>query len=297
MPTQVEARIAVRTLKKVGVDFIKLHRRTFREAYFAIANEARALKLPFSGHVPMTVSPAEASDAGQASLEHTETLFEGTFTNENSGKDLTAEVARWRETPETSGLFAKFVRNGTSVDPTLIAPTDLARLIEAKEPDPRARYMAASARQAAEKSLAEMRPNSAKMLEELKPRIRELQAVTGVMNRAGVKLLSGTDLSFYAVPGFSLHDELQLLVTAGLTPAEALKAATVNPAGLFPALKAGSVAAGQRADLVLLDANPLLDIGNTQRIRAVVLRGRVFDRKNVDDLLAQGARLAESSQN
>ena len=74
-----EARVAVRTLAKVGVDFIKLHRATSREAYFAIADETKRLSLPFAGHVPTTVTPAEASDAGQTTLEHTETLFEGTF--------------------------------------------------------------------------------------------------------------------------------------------------------------------------------------------------------------------------
>ena len=81
----VEARAAVRTLRKVGVDFIKFHRRTSRDAYFGIAAEARMLGLPFAGHVPMTVSPSEASDAGQASLEHTKTLFEGTFAADRTG--------------------------------------------------------------------------------------------------------------------------------------------------------------------------------------------------------------------
>jgi imidazolonepropionase-like amidohydrolase len=291
---ETEARIAVRTLKKVGVDFIKLHRRTSREAYLAIANEARMLGLPFTGHVPMTVSPGDASDAGQASIEHTETLFEGTFTAERAGKDLTAEIARWRET-DASALFARFVRNGTTVNPTMIALTDLVRLLETDKPDPRARYIAASARQEAEKSLAGMRPNAAKVLLDLKPRVRELQMVTGMMNRSGVRLLSGTDLSFLIAPGFSLHDELELMVRAGLTTAEALRTATVNPARLFPSHPAGTIAPGQSAGLLLLDANPLMDVRNTQRIRGVVLRGKFLNRKSLDELLLQAARLAESN--
>jgi imidazolonepropionase-like amidohydrolase len=286
--------MAVRTLKKVGVDFIKLHRRTSREAYLAIANEAKMVGLPFSGHVPMTVSPAEASDAGQASLEHTETLFEGTFAAENAGKDLTAEIARWRET-KASALFATFVRNGTPVDPTMIALAGLVRLLEAQKPDPLTRYIAASARQEAEKSLAGMRPNAGKVLIDLKPRVRELQAVTGAMSRSGVSLLSGTDLSFLIAPGFSLHDELELMVEAGLTAAEALRTATVNPARLFPSQAAGTVAAGQPADLLLLDANPVMDVRSTRRIRGVVLRGRFLNRKSLDELLLQAARLAESN--
>lgn len=98
---EVEARTAVRALRKVGVDFIKLHRRTSREAYFAIADEARKQGLTFIGHVPMTVTPGEASDAGQATIEHTETLFEGTFASQNSGQDLPAAIAKWRASDDT----------------------------------------------------------------------------------------------------------------------------------------------------------------------------------------------------
>jgi imidazolonepropionase-like amidohydrolase len=291
---EIEARMAVRTLKKIGVDFIKLHRRTSREAYFGMASEARMLGIPLTGHVPMTVSPEEASDAGQASFEHTETLFEGTFTTQNAGKDLTAEIARWRETGARD-LFAKLVRNGTSVDPTLIALTDLSRQLETQKPDPRSRYIAVSARKEAEKSLSGMRGNAEKILADIKPRIRELQAVTGAMSRAGVQLLSGTDLSYLIAPGFSLHDELELMVEAGLSPAEALRAATGNPGQLFPSQQIGRVTAGQRADLVLLDANPLTDIRSTRRIRAVVLRGRFFSRKRLDEVLVEAARLAENN--
>ena len=102
---------------------------------FGIAAEAKRLTLPFIGHVPTTVSPGEASDAGQASIEHTETLFEGTFAADHAGKDLTAAIAQWRAT-EASELFAKFVRNGTLVDPTLIAQEYLVRSLEATKPDP-----------------------------------------------------------------------------------------------------------------------------------------------------------------
>ena len=91
-----------------------------RLALAAVALLAAVPSLPFTGHVPMTVTPAEASDAGQATIEHTETLFEGTFTAERAGKDLPAEIAKWRST-DASALFARFVKNGTFVDPTLIA--------------------------------------------------------------------------------------------------------------------------------------------------------------------------------
>jgi imidazolonepropionase-like amidohydrolase len=114
------------------------------------------------------------------------------------------------------------------------------------------------------------------------------------LHHAGVRILAGTDTPMPLVyPGFSLHDELQLLVASGLTPAEALRAATQAPAEFLGIdADAGSIAAGKRADLVLLNANPLDDIKNTRTIRAVVLNGRLFDRAALDELLRKAADAA-----
>ena len=287
-----EARTAVRTLHKVGVDFLKLHRRTSREAFFAIADEARMLDLPFTGHIPMTVFPAEASDAGQASIEHTETLFEGTFATEFAGQDQTLAIAQWRQT-EASALFSTLVRNGTFVDPTLIAQGHLLRMLESAEPDSRDRYIAQSARDQSEQALAGLLPQAEQFLSERRPFFRELQAVVGLMGQAEVPLLTGSDLSYLHPPGFSLHDELALLVESGVTPKDALRAATWNPAEFLQSQEFGSVSIGRQADLILLDANPLDDIQNTTRIFAVVLRGRYLDRPSLDFLLQEAERLAE----
>jgi imidazolonepropionase-like amidohydrolase len=118
------------------------------------------------------------------------------------------------------------------------------------------------------------------------------QARVRTMQDAGVLLLAGTDVAVPTlIPGHSLHDELELLATSGgLTPAEALAAATINPArvlGLEASL--GTVAPGKTADLVLLDADPLVDIRATRRIHAVIAAGRLYDRAGIDRLLA-GAR-------
>jgi imidazolonepropionase-like amidohydrolase len=112
-------------------------------------------------------------------------------------------------------------------------------------------------------------------------------------------MLAGSDSpNPYVYPGFSLHDELGLLVRAGLTPAEALRTATINPArflGLTDSL--GVVSTGQVADLVLLDANPLQDIANTKRIRAVIQGGRVLNRRALDGLLVRAKALAATGTN
>jgi len=284
-----EARLAARTLKTAGVDFYKTHRRTSRDAYFALADEAKKLGVPLIGHIPMTVTPEEASDAGQQTIEHTETLFEGTFATAHGGQVTTENMKAWRESPEPAALFARFVKNGTVVDPTLVASGLLARVFTSVNDDPRVKYLSKSALARRREALSGV-PPIAKT--QIPPQVRERQAVTLAMQRAGVTLVTGTDASYLHPPGFSLHDELDMLVEAGLTPAEALRAGTFNCAKLFPSLNAGTVAAGKRADLVLLNGNPLADIRNTHDIHAVVLRGRVLNRAALDRALADAVKLA-----
>ena len=116
------------------------------------------------------------------------------------------------------------------------------------------------------------------------------------MHRAGVQFLAGTDTSLTnpVIPGVGLHRELALLVESGLTPLEALATATKNPAQYFGVLnQLGTVEAGKVADLVLLDANPLADIHNTQKIRSVIMRGRYFSRSDLDAMLARAAGPAQ----
>ncbi|HEV8715794.1 MAG TPA: amidohydrolase family protein [Candidatus Binatia bacterium] len=113
-------------------------------------------------------------------------------------------------------------------------------------------------------------------------------ALVGAMQRAGVQLLAGTDTPApYVFPGFSLHEELALLVQAGLPPLAALQSATRNPAQYLGLLdRLGTVEQGKFADLVLLDANPLDEISNTKKIAAVVVGGNLFTQEALQMLLA-----------
>ena len=107
------------------------------------------------------------------------------------------------------------------------------------------------------------------------------------LHKAGVTILAGTDVgTSYQIPGISLHDELALLVQSGLSPMDALQAATLNPARAFNLTDQGTIEPGMRADLVLLDANPLENIDNTRKIRMVVARGRVVNRSELDAMLS-----------
>ena len=248
-----EARVAARVLKHVGVDALKTHRALSRDAYFALTDEAKRLGIRVVGHIPQTVTAAEASDAGQASFEHTETLFEGQ-------EPLKQE--------EASELFARFVKNGNAYTPTLVAyrgstePANIDSALLRKYPD---------------------------IVSGRRKLFGQFVTLVGLMNKAGVVLMTGSDLGArWISPGSALHEELALFVEAGLTPMEALQAATRNPAR-FLGIPAGTVEPSMLADLILLDANPLEDIRNSRRIHAVVLDGRYFEKAELDRLGAQVA--------
>jgi len=235
----------------------------------------------------MTVHPEEASDAGQQ-IEHAYTIFEGTMLNGRPEEEAADIIEAFLANPANDSLFARFARNHTVVDATLAPYHQIA------DPnwhrDPRMRYVAQSSKELLSKLYAAM---TDKDFERNKRLDVGLQAVVGRMYRAGVMLVAGTDTSAARPPGFLLHDELALLAGAGLPPVEALRTATLNPAKIMKRENDfGSVAIGRLADLLLLDANPLDDIHNTQRIRAVIVNGKFLDRDALDKLLALGERLA-----
>jgi imidazolonepropionase-like amidohydrolase len=274
-PNADEGRKAVIKVKKDGADFVKVYSRLPRDAYFAIADEARRQGLPFAGHVPSSVSAAEASDAGQKSIEH-----------------LTGIMIALSD-KKADELFARFVKNETWQCPTLTVLRGRAYLGDENfRRDQRLKFIPPQMKERWSQRIAnrndENYPNAKKVFQ------KELEIV-GAMRKAGVQLLAGTDTGNpFCFPGFSLHEELALLVIAGLTPVEALRSATLNPAkflGLDKTL--GTIEQGKVADLVLLDANPLEDVRNTQRINAVISNGRLFDRKALNKMLAQ----AESATN
>jgi imidazolonepropionase-like amidohydrolase len=279
-----EAREAVETLGTLGVDLIKVHNAVPRDAYFALAEAAQKAGIPFAGHVPKTVRPAEASDAGQKSIEHVITLFEGTFTKVTGIKAFKEQGAR--------ELFARFAKNETWVTPTLIAYRSSAQWSQTRD-DPRRVYIAASLQQQWARFFRVRSP----IVEKIRMGISDdLVGLVGMMHEEGVQLLAGTDLALRDIfPGFSLHDELALLVNAGLTPMEALQAATIGPArflGVEDSL--GTVEEGKFADLVLLEEDPLENIGNTQKIASVVVRGRFLEKSELESLLGESQAAAPS---
>ncbi len=296
--TPEEGRHAVQEVRKRGGDFVKVYDLLSRDTFLAIVDEAKKAGLPFAGHVPYSVPAAEASTAGQLTIEHLTGVLLACSTRE---EELRRDLTSGRGIPEPAllstyssdradALIAAFVQNHTAQVPTLSnAWTRVAALVKNPEivagprlayiPEPYKRQWATSARPSDSTDVATSR--------QVYERYKE---IVGRMRRAGVEFIAGTDtLKPYLVPGFSLQDELSLLVDAGFSPLEALQTATRNPARVFRIADLGTVEKGKLADLLLLDADPLQDIRNVRKIAAVVAGGRLFDRQVLDALAQEAA--------
>ena len=303
---------AVDTLarKKDGssrADFIKPYSWVPRAAYFGLAAEARKLNVPFAGHVPYSVSVVEASNAGQRSIEHEDDLMRACSSRDSvlrarfadtttlaPGSQLAVIRSAARELrasydPAKCRLVIQtLARNHTWVTPTLVVYQPYAHAFDSASSHPElAKYVPGLVQGGWMRRASGLSPSDSMVVRGYFSfdRTRDLR-------NAGVKLLAGTDMpQAFIYPGFSLHDELALLVRSGLTQLEALRTATYNPADYFGALDSlGTITQGKVADLVLLDADPLVDIRNTRRISAVIANGRLFDSASRATLLSHVER-------
>jgi len=289
-----DGRRAVDDLKQRGVDFIKLQSLIPREAVFAIADEARKQGIVFVGHVPDAVRASEASSAGQKSFEHLIGIFEGSSPLEDEflkGGKTEGKFLDTYDPARAEKLFALLAKNQTWQCPTLVWEQG-GNLIDERDfaHDSRAKYVPAYWKDVTWKRFMDeiLKDNSDDLATRKRFLAKELEVVN-TMHKAGVPFLAGTDTApgVYIFPGFSLHEELQRFVAAGFTPLEALQTATINPAKFLGMEdRFGTVEKGKMADLVLLDADPLEDIRNTQKIAGVIVNGKCFSRRDLDQLLA-----------
>ena len=294
--TPEDARHAVANLKRRGADFIKLQSLIPRDAVFAIAEEAKKQEIPFEGHVPDAVRASEMSEAGMKSFEHLIGIFEGSSPAENDflkGNKTEGRFLSTFDPARAASLAAILAKNQTWQCPTLVWERG-GNMIDVTDfsKDARVKYVPAAWKNKTWKRFTEeiTQGYGSDDLEIRKRFVdKELQVVQ-MLHKAGVPFLSGTDTpaGVHIFPGFSLHEELQRFVAAGFTPLEALQTATLNPARFFGMEEQlGTVEKGKLADLVLLTANPLEDIANTQKIAGVIADGHCFRRAELDKMLAR----------
>ncbi len=297
-----DARKVVDEIKASGADFVKIYDGVPRDAYFAIADEAKGQNIPFAGHVPEAITAQEASAAGQRTMEHLQGIALGCSDKQQILMNalaqaiyhrqkiaITAEGYRTFDSSKCQALFQEFRQNATWQVPTLTVRRMWGRLNDRKvTADPRLAYISkAQIGHWEERAYPQQRQWSSTEYDLSRSVFSADERVVGLMFRAGVPIMAGTDaMNPYCFPGFSLHDELSLLVESGMTPLAALQVATINPARFFERTQdIGTVSAGKIANLVLLNADPLVDIHNTTHIQAVWLGGRYFNRAALDQVL------------
>jgi imidazolonepropionase-like amidohydrolase len=274
---------AVDSLVALGVDFVKVHGQLRPETYFAITRRARERKIAVTGHVSQAVGARAASDSGVRAIEHLLGIPAPCTPAESVALrprfPVQAALGRCRSL-DLAPLYDAFVRNGTWVTPTFVAAVEIATWPRRPVPgDSLAKYLPDTLR----KFVAVLFP----MPDSIPPgadsvghaMLAKRMAQVAAMRRAGVGVMTGTDAPLRnSPPGFGLHEEMTLLARGGMSNRDVLRAATLEPARYLGATDSlGTIAVGQVADLVLLDANPLVDIGNVRRIRAVVADGRLID--------------------
>jgi hypothetical protein len=281
-PTPEAARREVNERVEAGYDLLKVFEMP-AESYAQMARTAHDIGIPFAGHVPESVGLVGALDARQASIDHLDRYVEflapgyrdmpgrrpGFF---GSGLVDIADTGRIPEAVERTLAAGTWNVPTLSLVEHLASPEPAEQMIQR----PEMRYMPQSVlddwvdAKADYRERPDFQPAAAERLVEIR------RQLTKALHDAGAPLALGSDApQFFNVPGFSIHHEMAMMVAAGLSPYEVLATGTRNPAAYFGTPEAfGTVQVGRRADLILLDANPLEDVGNVKRRAGVMVRGR-----------------------
>jgi imidazolonepropionase-like amidohydrolase len=299
--TPEDGRRAVDMLKSRGVDFVKVQSGVPREAYFAIAEEAKRVGIPFEGHVPDAIRASEAVAAGQVTFEHLIGIFEASSPDEDkylTGKKTVGMFLETYDPVREADIIQLLAKNHVWQCPTLYWERG-QWLVDAidytKDPD-----LAYAGHTWVTKQWPESQASILKSLDTDPLIVREKFVdheldIVRKLHAANMPFLAGTDTpaGVDVIPGISLHLELQRFVAAGFTPLEALQTATLNPADFFNRRgDYGTVQIGRIADLVLLRANPLENIANTRSIAGVVADGHYLSSTDLEQLRNRLKQLA-----
>ena len=285
------------------VDFVKITDSTLKPELFLYAlGRAKALGLRTSGHIPMALTTQQAVDAGISSIEHLDYAYNAGARDEiaiaadfAAGRIDRAEANRRLDAgfdrDTAMAAYRRFAAKGVFVTPTLNGSRIIAYLDrDDHSKDERLAYLGPKLRKTYDWRIERAAKADAAGIAARHKQIEDVATILPMLAEAGVPIIAGTDAGFlnsFNYPGFGLHDEIELFVEKGLTPAQALASATrAGPAWFGWLDRYGAIQPGMAADLVLLTKNPLEDIAATRAIDTVVMRGAVFDRAALDKMLA-----------
>ncbi|RZQ61846.1 amidohydrolase family protein [Amycolatopsis suaedae] len=314
--TPDEARAAVRTAKAERADFVKIYSYLTPDLFAAVADESWRQGLPFGGHLPYRLTPRQASDLGQRVFEHLHAVYFSASSREAElrrvldatpfdpadpraffrvARALEREAALSYDPAKARSLFAHLARRDTWQSPTLKVNQVMTSPADTFANDPRLRYIPDWLEQFWAQTIKNNAPVTPEEIAAYRAYFEAQLRLTKAACDAGSGILGGTDcLNPYVLPGFGTHDELELLVRAGLSPMAALQTMT-RDAARFLGLghRSGTLTAGKWADLVVLDADPLADIRNSAKVHAVVTRGRLIDAARREAMLAEVEKAAQ----
>jgi imidazolonepropionase-like amidohydrolase len=279
---------AVIAQKKAGYDLLKIHPGVPRDVFDALAAKADELKIPFAGHVPAAVGLMRALEAKYASIDHLDGYVEAlarTPTETNFfGLNLINDVDESR----IASLVSTTKASGVWQVPTQVLMDNLLNEVttDALAARPEIKYVTP---QTTVQSWIKQKQGLEKFPQADRTKFLVLRRrLIKALFDAGVPFALGSDApQWWNVPGFSAHRELRSMVDAGLTPYQALRTGTANVGVYFKTESTtGTLAAGKRADLLLLDANPLQNIDNSLKIAGVMVNGRWLSKAEIDKRLA-----------
>lgn len=292
--TQDDAVRMVKEEKLAGYDFLKILPGLTKDNFDAMARTAHEQNIPFAGHVSYQVGVWKAIEAKQQTIDHMDAFVEGLVPgidniNEDDAGLFGMYIADKADVTRIPKLMKALRDNNVWVVPTQALADRWftpERTAESLRSDPEMKYMDSKTLDNWVKAKTNLEADPKYDKEKLNTYIKLRRKLIYECNRNGVGLLLGSDApQIFNVPGTSTHHELQYLVDAGLTPYEALKTGTINVGVFYNNQSIGVIRPGANADVVLLNANPLENISNTQKIEGVLVGNRWLDRASLDGIL------------
>lgn len=280
-PDQAER--LVRDAAAAGFDHLKVHEGLTLEVYDRIAETAKEVGLPFSGHVSNLVGLRHALNQGQQTIDHLDNYLEAMIGDPEAVAELglfdLATLAGEIDTSQIDEIVAATLESGAGVVPTmelwevLFGAKTGAQWLEER---PETRYMPAPMVEGWVRATDQRYEQIAEDADAIANILELRRRVLDALHEAGVPVLLGTDSpQIFSVPGFSIHHEMRVMAESGLTPLEVLRSGTSAVADfLGTSDEAGSIAEGKRADLVLLEADPTVDLSSFAERAGVVVAGR-----------------------